>query len=203
MWEQTNYTPPFQIMDLLEAIQSICPINEEIARAVLEVTKRRTLPKGTILLTEGQSSNEVYFIEKGLIRAFYFKNNREVTSWIAEEGRFIWPLPSYLLRRPSGENIQALESTTITYVGNQDLEGLKSQHKALRDIECRVMERYIIMYDIRVKILLIPKAEERLKVYVRMFPEVHRRVPLRYIATYLGIDPATLSRIRGNYKKKI
>lgn len=188
-------------MEIVSALNSIHPIDDNLQKAIKEVVIYRTLPKGAIILNEGQVTDEVHFIEKGLIRAFYYVGKKEVTSWAANEGRFIWPLPTYLLRRPSRESIQVIEPTTILTIKRQDVEKLKKEYEAFDSLQCQIMERYIILYDLRIQILLL-KAEERIEAYQRLFPELYQRIPLRYIASYLGIDPATLSRIRGNYRYK-
>jgi hypothetical protein len=95
-----------------------------------------------------------------------------------------------------------LETATVLSMNRQDLEELKQRYNVFEDLECRIMERYIVLYDFRVRVLLL-KAEERLEAYQQLFPDLYQRVPLRYIATYLGIDPATLSRVRGNYRPKL
>ena len=151
-------------MELSTAINSIYPIEEPVQKAIQQITRRRTLPKGTVLLSEGDISDEVHFIEKGLIRAFYYKDSKEITSWMAYEGRFIWPLPSYLLQRPSRENIQLLEKTTLLSMHRHDLDRLKQEFGIFEDLQCRIMERYILLYDLRVQLLLL-KAEERLEGY--------------------------------------
>lgn len=184
------------------AINNIYPIDSSVQEAIQQVIKRRNLPKGALLVTEGQVMEEIHFIEEGLVRAFYNKGRKEFTSWMAHEGRFIWPLPSYILRQPSRDNIQVLEPTVVLSIRRQDLEELKRRYNVFNGLECRIMERYIVLYDLRTQILLL-KAEERLEAYQLKFPELYRRVPLRYIATYLGIDPATLSRLRGSHKFKI
>lgn len=188
-------------MDLSTALNKYQLIDSAVQEALLRVVKRRTLPKGTILLTEGQVVDEVHFIEEGLIRGFYYQDKKEITSWMADEGRFIWPLPSYLLRQPSRENIQLLEPTTVLSIERQDVERLKRDHTVFDNLQGRIMERYIVLYDLRVRLLLL-KAEDRFEAYQQLFPELYQRVPLRYIATYLGVDPATLSRIRSGYKVK-
>jgi CRP-like cAMP-binding protein len=188
-------------MDLSTALNKYQLIDSAVQAALLRVMKPRSLPKGTILLTEGQVIEEVYFIEKGLIRGFYYQDKKEITSWMANEGRFIWPLPSYLLRQPSRENIQLLEPTTVLSIERQEVERLKRDHAVFDNLQDRIMERYIVLYDLRVRLLLM-KAEHRFDAYQQLFPELYRRVPLRYIATYLGIDPATLSRLRSGYKIK-
>lgn len=187
---------------LLNALNAIHPVELPIGDALQGIAQRRTLPKGTVLLHEGDVSHEAFFLEEGLMRAFYFEDSREVTSWMAREDSFIWPLPSYLLRRPSRETIELLEPSTLFVLSRDDLETLKKQHDALADLECRLMEKYLLMYERRVRLLLIPKAGERLDAYAQTFPDLYRRVPQRYIASYLGIDPATLSRLRGRYKRK-
>lgn len=187
---------------LLQAINAICPVELPIGEALQGIARRRDLPKGTLLLNEGDVSHEAFYLETGLMRAFYYEDNREVTSWMAREDSFIWPMPSYLLRRPSRETIELLEPSTLFVLSRDDIEELKQRHEALADLECRLMEKYLLMYERRVRMLLFPKAEKRLEAYASTFPDLYQRVPLRYIASYLGIDPATLSRLRAGYKRK-
>lgn len=87
-------------------------------------------------------------------------------------------------------------------MNRRDLEELKQRYNVFNDLECKIMERYIVLFDLRTRILLM-KAEERLEAYQQAFPDLYQRVPLRYIATYLGVDPATISRVRSGYKSKL
>lgn len=187
-------------MELLTAIDSIHSLDSSAQKAILEAAKRRTLKKGAILLNEGDISNQVHFIEQGLVRGFYYMNQKEITSWVISDGSFVWPLPSYLLRRPSRESIQLLETTVVLSIDRQDIEELTRVHEVFDELRCLIMEQYIVLYDERVRMLLL-KAEDRLEAYQKLFFDLHQRVPLKYIATYLGIDAATLSRLRGSYRK--
>ena len=187
---------------LTTALNDIHPVDEYVQKAIQQITVRSTLPKGAVLLSEGQVADEIHFVEKGLVRAFYYRDQKEMTSWLAYEGRFVCPLPSYLLERPSQEVLQLLEPTTLLSMKRQDLEKLKQEHCAFNELQCRIMEQYILHYDLRVRLLLL-KAEERLEGFQKALPEMYKRVPLCHIVTYLGIDPATLSRLRGAYKNKL
>lgn len=188
-------------MDLLTYFNTIYQLDAPAQEALVRVAKRRVLPKGAELLHGGDVADAIHFIEKGLVRGFYYNDNKDTTSWIIGEGSIIWPLPSYLLKQPSRESIQLLEPSTLLSISRQDVDELKQSYGVFRDIECRLMERYITLYDMRIQLLLM-KASKRLDAYRQVFPDIHQRVPLRYIATYLGIDPATLSRLRSSYKHK-
>ncbi len=152
-------------MDFFAALTKLAPLDQPAWLALQQVQCRRNLPRGTVLTSEGQLNEEVYFIESGLVRAFYFNNDHEITAWMAAEGRFIWPLPSYLLHRPSQETIQLLEPSVIVAVSRRDMAALQQQHSVFVDLQYRLMERYIIMYDLRVQLLLIPKAEDRMTAF--------------------------------------
>lgn len=188
-------------MDFFAALTKLTPLDQPAWLDLQQVLCRRDLPRGAILTSEGQLNEEVYFIESGLVRAFYFNDDHEITAWMAAEGRFIWPLPTYLLHRPAHETIQLLEPSVIVAVSRRDMDALQQQHSVFMDIQHRLMERYIIMYDLRVQLLLIPKAEDRMTAFGHSFADLAQRVPMRYIASFLGIDPSTLSRLRGNFKK--
>ena len=186
-------------MELLTAVNSIFWIDVPTQEAIRQVVKRRTLPKGAVLLNEGDIANKIHFVEEGLVRGFHYKDKREVTSWFANEGTFLWPFSDYLLQSPSHENIQLMEPTTLSSINRRDVDELLQTHIVFNELRFHVMEQYIIRYDRRVQMLLL-SAEERLEAYRQAFPELYQRIPLRHIATYLGINAATLSRLRSNHK---
>lgn len=188
-------------MEIFDIINEVYPIDDSVGKAIRAVARRREFPKGATILSEGEVRDEVFFVEKGLLRAFYYQDEREITSWLASEGRFIWPLPSYLLCRPSPETIQMLEPSTLLIINRHDIEVLKKRFIVMIELERKIMERYLYLYEQRIRLLLTPKLEKRLEAFQNLFPGYYERVPLRYTATYLGMDPATLSRVRARFKR--
>jgi CRP-like cAMP-binding protein len=167
--------------------------------ALQQIARRRSLPKGALLLEEGEISDKIFFVERGLVRAFYNEGGREITSWLSDEGQALCSLPCSLLGRPARETVQLLEPTTVLMLKRSDLDAMKRSHMSLADVEYRLMERYLLLFTARIRLLQIPKAKDRLEVFSQEQSTFYRRVPLRYIATYLGIDPATLSRLRARF----
>ncbi|WP_375415830.1 Crp/Fnr family transcriptional regulator [uncultured Hymenobacter sp.] len=167
--------------------------------ALQQIAKRRSLPRGALLLEEGEVSDKIFFVERGLVRAFYNEDSREITSWLSDEGQALCSLPCSFLGRPARETMQLLEPTTVLMLERADLEAVKRSYKSLADVEYRLMERYLLLFMARIRLLQIPKAKERQEVFSQEQSEFYRRVPLSYIATYLGIDPATLSRLRARF----
>ncbi len=186
-------------LHLLATLNTIGSMTLPAQEALQQIARRRSLPKGALLLEEGEISDKIFFVERGLVRAFYNEGGREITSWLSDEGQALCSLPCSLLGRPARETVQLLEPTTVLMLKRSDLDAMKRSHMSLADVEYRLMERYLLLFTARIRLLQIPKAKDRLEVFSQEQSTFYRRVPLRYIATYLGIDPATLSRLRARF----
>lgn len=189
-------------MILTESINRIVRLEKDILDKFTSISIQINLPEGAVLLAEGKTSDEIYYVSAGLVRAYYFEDGKDVTSWLAYEGDFVCSLPSYLLRKPSRETIQLLEPATLQVVNRIDLEALRAQHDQIDDLQCALMQVYLLRYDNRIRLLRIPKAADRLKAFMAHSPRLYNRVPQRFIASFLGIEPATLSRLRSGYRRR-
>lgn len=188
-------------MNLTTAVNRLHHLEESISEQFEQLATEVRLSKGGLLLTEGKLSTEIYYVKEGLVRAYYYEDEKEVTSWLASEGDFVCSLPSYLLGRPSHETIQLLEPSTMLVIQKNDLERLCAIYDSVESLKCDILQLYLLRYDNRIRLLRVPKAEDRLDLFVKHTPQLYNRVPLRFIASFLGIEPATLSRIRSGYKK--
>jgi CRP-like cAMP-binding protein len=184
-------------MDLVSYINKYLPNKLDLEEKVNLVFRKEVHPKGKILLLPGRLSNKMIFIEKGLIRAYYVKDGKEITHLFFEENDFSAPIESIFYNKPSRYGWEVLNDTTIRVLNYIDFEQL------LIDIEG--MERFVRMIFIntlkltsdRLYSLQFQTAEDRYKFMMQEHPNIILRAPLGHIASYLGITQQTLSVIRG------
>ncbi len=185
---------------LFEIINRIRPLSPELMQELSGLLIRRQLPRKTQLLTEGSICNELFFIEEGLARAYYFRDTEDITAWLMPENNLILSVRSFFLQVPSYEHIELLEDSVILSIRYEDLQYLYQKYEAFNYVGRVLTERYYVLSEERALFLRRKKGRERLEGLLGTFPELFNRVPLKNIATYLGMKPETLSRLRRRLK---
>ncbi|MSR61620.1 MAG: Crp/Fnr family transcriptional regulator [Planctomycetes bacterium] len=156
----------------------------------------RDVPRGATLLREGESVEWLGFLTRGLVRIFLTLEEREVTLGFDCEERFVGAYDAYRARTRARYGIEALEASTLVRFERALLEELEARHAAWRELFRRLVERELahkIDKELRIR---ARSAEERYAELVATNSYLVRRVPQYHLASYLGIAPETLSRIR-------
>ena len=155
------------------------------------------IKKKDYLLREGQVSSKLYFIVQGIIRAFYIdKNGEEVTTWFMQEKDFAFSVVSFYNQIPSFENIVALEDTTVLYITYDQLAALYKEFPAYNYHGRVLTEKYYARSMMREVDMIKKTAQERYQLLLEKEPHLLERASLKDIASYLGMTPVMLSRIR-------
>lgn len=157
---------------------------------------RVVLPKKTFLLQAGKVENHLSFIEQGIVRHYIPKIENDITYAFSFPGEFVSGYESFLTRAPSICNIEALTECVLWQVKYHNLEAIYQQTQAGNTIGRKASEMLFIEKAKRELSLLNDKAEER---YLNLFkeqPQLIQFIPQKYLASYIGITPQALSRIR-------
>ena len=184
--------------ELLAYLNSIHLLSESASDYLHENLKEIEIPKKEIILKQGRICYNIYFVEKGLLRCFYTKNDKEINSWFMKEHDVIFSVESFLNQTPSYENIKALEDSRLYYISYAELQYLYTNCPEFNFIGRVVTEEYYKLSEQRLYSLRMQKANERYNFMMNHFPHIILRVPSKYIASYLGITEETLSRIRAS-----
>ncbi|RTQ45703.1 Crp/Fnr family transcriptional regulator [Hymenobacter gummosus] len=184
-------------MDLLfDRLRSIYPLSEACQQAIRALMRREAHPARTQLLAPGQVAGRIYFVEQGLARGYYLHEGREANTWFMREGDFIISIVSFLTRTASQEFIELLEDTVLWSVSYAELQGLYQQFPEFNYVGRVLTEHYYVLSEQRTQQLRLLRAEQRYENLLQTFPAVLQRVPLKHLASYLGVTPETISRIR-------
>jgi CRP-like cAMP-binding protein len=186
---------------LIERLNSIHPLQDDVAKRIISLVVIDEYPKKTLLLKEGQTANYVYFVLKGLARAYYYADEKEITSRFMDEGFVISSWISFYTRQPGNEYIETLEDTVVASFEYGVVQQLYAELIDFSIIGRKLTEHYLYLSEKRTKMLRKHSAEEKYKLFLEEHPSLIQRVPQKYIASYLGMNDETLSRVRAKMLK--
>lgn len=181
---------------LLYFLDSIYPLSDGLKVHLFGILKTKELRKKDFLLRAGHVCRNVCFIESGLVRCFYAKGDNEVTSWFMKEGDVIISIESFYQQTESYESIQAIEDSILYYISYEQLNYIYKTFPEFNFIGRVLTEKYYTLWAEQLYALRMQQASERYKWLMDHHPELILRVPAKYIASYLGIDETTLSKIK-------
>jgi len=191
---QSNYPIP----DILKQLfTSIYPLPEHILQEIDSIIRFKTIKKKELLLKEGQVCKYIYFVEKGLLRSYYYDDDNEITTWFMKENDFVISVKSFYLQAKSTEYIQAIEDCTLYYISYEELNKLYVKHHSFCLIGTVLTQQYYIKSEERLLNLRQNSAIARYKFLINAHPDILNRCTNKIIASYLRITVETLSRIRG------
>ena len=159
--------------------------------------EQQVFSKNDYLLTWGKICRHLYFLEKGALRGYYDLDKKEITHWFAFENDFVTSFHSFITQQPSVENIQFLEGSIVWCISKEKLTALFNEYHEIERLVRIAYEKYYIRLEERFVGSQFKTAAERYENLLHQSPHMLERVPLGYIASYLGISQETLSRIRG------
>lgn len=185
-----------QLLNLIPNFDLEAFLNEEELTYSMQFFKLVKLKKGEFLSREGEICTKLTIVKKGVLRSFYNKDPEQLTTYFNIEGTLATALRSYLKEVPAYENIQSLTEVELISIEKKDMNMLFEKIPAWNKVVRIVMEFLYVKMEERSISLQYETAKERYLNFLIEFPNVVNRIPLQYIASFLGITPETLSRIR-------
>lgn len=152
--------------------------------------------KNDIVLAEGETCTNFYWIVKGLLRQFYFKNGKEVTEHMSTENSIVMCIESLFNEEPTSLQIMSLEQTILFGIPRQQLEAVAMRSVNIQILYRKILEESLIQSQVKADMLRFASAQDRYSRLVKTQPQLVLRAPLVYIASLLQMTPETLSRVR-------
>ncbi len=152
--------------------------------------------KGETILAVGDVCEYIYYLDQGLIRQFYFKNNKEVTEYIGVDHCIFMCIESLFNEEPSRQQVETLETSVIYGLPKNKLEEISLHHVNIQMMYRKILEESLIISQRHADLLRFENAQNRYERLCKQEPQVVLRAPLLYIANYLQMTPETLSRVR-------
>lgn len=178
-------------------------LKEEEINAILAECNSRLVEKDEYLLKSQEYCKHIFFVEQGLLRQYSMDDKgKEHILHFAPEGWFVTDRESVFFNQPSQFTIQALEPTRVAVLDDAFFKILEEKMPSFRDFNHRMIHSYIRSLQNRIIMLLSNSAEERYLKFIKSYPDIPLRVPQWMIASYLGITPESLSRVRKELAQK-
>ncbi len=156
----------------------------------------RQVPKNFVLIEEGKVANELFFINKGLLRLYYTKDGDDITGFIFREGLFAGSYDSFLRRSPGIQTLETLEDCDLLAITADHMEQLYAEIPKMNILTRKIAEQRFINAQMILSSFILDSPEERYRKFEEQHKDLLLRVPQHMIASFLGITPVSLSRIR-------
>ena len=183
---------------LLQYFKKFNLLSKEAEKAIVEISSIVFIKKNKDLQPIGHTCKTIYFIKKGVARIYYFKDGIDITERFFFENSIIARVESLFTGKPSRKAIQILEDAEIIAINANQLFRLYDTFPEIERLFRKIFETAYVETINRIEGIQFHSAEERYNALLSEDSNVLMRVPLKYVASYLGITQVSLSRIRGN-----
>ena len=185
-----------------QIVEETCPhrkLKLENISLFANIIQCKKYHKGDIILGEGEVCNSLLYIEQGLLRQYYVKHGKNVTEHLSYEGNgVVWCIESYYHRTPTHLSMEALEPSVVWEIPRDLMEDISDTNCDISYLYRRFFEDSLILSQVKADMLRFESAKERYSRLMQLFPEIIKRAPLTYIASYLQMSLETLSRVRSS-----
>jgi CRP-like cAMP-binding protein len=181
---------------ILKSIQSVVKLNETEIASLINILEIKKLKKKEFLLQEGKVCDRISFINSGIVRLYYNVDGLENTVQFFFPNSWYTDYASFLTGQPSMENIQSLEPTEVLQIRKKDLYEHYDRFHAFERVGRIFAEQAFLSVNRLNQMLTNEEPQERYLNLIKQRPELIEKIPQHYIASYLGIKPESLSRIR-------
>ncbi len=188
---------PIEFQHCIQFFQQIHPLKDESISAILDILSQKNFAKKAFLVKQGDISTELYFVYSGCVREYFEDANaNEINTWFGFENSIAVSTYSFFSQKPSLTNIQAIEDLKTVVIRHEDLQRLFDQFHDIERLGRLIVEQYLVQIEEIKVILQTLSARERYEYIIKNKPEIIQRISLKYLASFLGIQLETLSRVR-------
>src|SRR3989338_848276 len=184
------------MVELFQYFNNFQKLSNEAEQAIVEISHELKIKKNTTIQDIGQTCKTIYFIKTGVARIYYYKEDIEITESFAFENNILARVESLFRNKPSKKAIQLLEDSELIAIDANALFKLYDKFPEIERLFRLIFESAYVDTVTRIENIQFHSAEERYRMLLNESSNVIQSVPLKLIASYLGITPVSLSRIR-------
>lgn len=181
-----------------EIARIYCTLSPMGIQALANILQPIKLLKGELVFPEGEICGAMYYVERGMVRQFYYKNGKDVTEHFSYEGRIVFCIESFLKQEPSRLMVETLENSVLYAIPYEALHVLMHTNQEILTLYRKILEHALISSQEHADSQRFENASERYLRLLRNKPEIILRAPMVYVASFLQMTPETLSRVRSS-----
>jgi CRP-like cAMP-binding protein len=181
--------------------KSIYPLSAEAQEYANQNSFPHRVRKGELLVTTGEVCRSIYYVKKGMLRGYVKEGIKDITTWITGETELVSSISSFDLQIPAVENIQAIEDCELVGLTWENMEYMYEHFPEVNIIGRKILQKYYRDAEERAYIARLTEATSKYKRFIATKSDMLNRVPLKFIASYLGMTLETLSRIRSKLSR--
>jgi len=189
-----NISP--DISSVIDTLNYFYPLSEGIKDYFRKHSYSCSFRKGKLLLKAGEICEHIYFIKRGAVRGFIKDGKKDITTWITAENEVVSSISSLDIREPAQENMQAVENCELLALTYDDFQDLYIKFPEFNIVARKLLQKYYKDAEGRAFIARATNAEKKYQLFLTRYGHLANRIPLKYIASFLGITLETLSRVR-------
>ena len=193
---QANKNSPPDLSLVINTLNYFYPLSEGIKDYLRKHSFSCSFHKGKLLLKAGEICEHVYFIKKGAVRGFVKDGTKDITTWITAENEVVSSISSLDAREPAQENMQAIENCELLALTYAHFQELYIKFPEFNILARKILQKYYQDAERRAFIARVTNAEKKYQLFLIRYGHLANRIPLKYIASFLGITLETLSRVR-------
>ncbi|MBX3242387.1 MAG: Crp/Fnr family transcriptional regulator [Chitinophagaceae bacterium] len=178
------------------ALDHFYPLESDVKTWLGKKLRRIKVGKGELLLHAGNICRYIYFIEKGALRGFIREGTKNITTWISVENEMVTSIYSLDMEVPALENIEAIENCSLFVLKSTDVKQLYVKYPSFNTVGRKILQQYYRDAERRAFLVRHTNATLKYKLFLEHYSHLSNRVPLKLIASFLGMALETLSRVR-------
>jgi CRP-like cAMP-binding protein len=189
-------TDPGSLLKIEAFVRTLVQPNEEEWEALANILHPKKLKKRELLLEAGQVCTFIAFLNSGVLREYNYQYDKEVTVDFVGEDQFTSDYQSFLSQSPSRQYIEALTDVDVLIMKRDAINALYDKYKIWERFGRLIIEKVFCRVEEKRKKIIAATHEEQYRDFVASYPQIIQKVPQYYIASYLGLTPEHLSRLR-------
>lgn len=182
---------------IIEFLNTYAPIEEEVKKEIISALKFESIKKGETLIKKNRVCNRIYFLNSGVVRSFFYKEDKDITYWIYAPNQMLTSWNSFINQTPASDEFEATDDSELCSLTHEQWCTLCDTHPSLNMVYRKILETEMANIDEFYKGYYFMTAKEKYDLLLTVFPEITQIANLKHIASMMGITQETLSRIRG------
>ncbi|MFC4230969.1 Crp/Fnr family transcriptional regulator [Parasediminibacterium paludis] len=188
--------------NIVNAVKQITDLNESELNTIFSRFQHMDIKKRSIVLKADSTAKEVYIILEGCMRLYYEKDGVDISAYFFTENMFAGAYDSFITQKPSRHFIEAVEDCRVLVISHKAFQELYIAFPKMNEFVRKVIEERFVSLHALFTSYILDSPEERYLHLLKERPDLLNRIPQHQIATFLGITPVSLSRIRNRVAKK-